>query len=217
VRRRTAVILLVLVLVGAALNFPVAMWCDRSRAGAAAVPQTLNVFGAEAGVKEWPAVTPHAKEWPAPTQWSESRRFGYSRIGVWSANPAPAGGGGQATQFQMDAVFLGWPLPCVRRVQMWWPWTDPAWQTTGEPDPKPSIHWAGALGNPLIFAGVLWAVLVAPFEVFGWGRRRSRRRRGACERCGYPRGDGTVCTECGAALPRREDVAAAAGTGVESA
>lgn len=108
----------------------------------------------------------------------------------------------------MQVEYIGWPLPCVRRVQMWWPWNDPAWASTKEPDPKPEVYLLGAIGNPLLLGVGVWAVLVLPIEVVVAVRRRRRLRRGACPACGYPAGQAVVCSECGSSLAslRREPV-----------
>jgi hypothetical protein len=50
--------------------------------------------------------------------------------------------------------------------------------------------------NALVFAAVVWLLLLAPFAT----RRMLRRRRGLCERCGYPRGESARCSECGETL-----------------
>jgi hypothetical protein len=193
-RRRATLILLVLVLIAAVVNFPLAMWLDKSRTQQTRVPTRLNIQGAAAAEKPWPARTPHAKAWPAPRQYSESHAFGYTLVSVWGVD-------GNSTTHQMSAERIGWPLPCVQRVQMWWPWNDPAWQTTAEPDPKESVYWPGAVLNPFILGGGAWALLVGLPLAWRAGRSRRRRRANRCEACGYPRGSSSVCTECGSAHP----------------
>lgn len=47
--------------------------------------------------------------------------------------------------------------------------------------------------NSLVFAAVLWILLVAPLKL----RQRSRLQRGLCPACAYPIGESAVCTECG--------------------
>ncbi len=59
--------------------------------------------------------------------------------------------------------------------------------------------WPGFAVNTLLYAAVLWSLSGGPFIL----RRLVRVQRGRCVKCGYPRGDTTVCTECGAELPRR--------------
>jgi hypothetical protein len=190
-RKRTALILLVLVLIGAALNFPVAMWCAKSRLKVNSADTLVIAHGADAKRYSWPVRGPHQWPWPELNYYRLSHDFGYRAVhATGEAVPGSA--------HIMQAEFMGWPLPCVARVQMWWPWNDPAWESTAEPDPKPRVYWLGALLNPLIFGLSLWLLLVAPLELFVAARRRSRWRRGACERCGYPRGRAGVCTECGA-------------------
>ncbi len=57
----------------------------------------------------------------------------------------------------------------------------------------------GFIINTLFYALLLWLLLFAPFAA----RRMLRRRRGQCEKCAYPIGVSPVCTECGAAVPRK--------------
>lgn len=200
--KRAAIIIVLFALIGAAVNFPLAMWCAKSRIHSPAVPVTISVFGAEAAAYSWPDRGPHAQEWPVPTSYMEQRDFGYRHVHISHAEMDPSRGASVGTH-SMEVDFVGWPLPCVRRVQMWWPWDDPIWKTTAEPDPRPSIHWAGAVGNPLILGLSVWILLVLPFELYRKIRSWRRHRRGACRACGYPAGAAAVCTECGAALPAR--------------
>ncbi|TVQ58055.1 MAG: hypothetical protein EA377_00400 [Phycisphaerales bacterium] len=53
--------------------------------------------------------------------------------------------------------------------------------------------------NTLFYALLLWLLLFAPFAA----RRMIRCRRGLCAKCAYPVGVSPVCTECGAAVPRK--------------
>ncbi len=62
--------------------------------------------------------------------------------------------------------------------------------------------WPGFAINTVFYAGILWLLFAGPFAL----RRRSRRRRGLCVKCGYDlRGagstggpDSVTCPECGA-------------------
>jgi hypothetical protein len=55
------------------------------------------------------------------------------------------------------------------------------------------IHWSGFIGNTLIYAALVWAVLLGPATA-----RRAMRRWGArCLSCGYALRDLAVCPECG--------------------
>jgi hypothetical protein len=196
--KRAALVVLLATLIGAAMNFPVAMWCAKSRMQSPLVPIAKNVNGPEAAAYAWPAPTPQSTPWPSPSQFTEFRAFGYRRVQVLRA--AIENGSLQGTH-SMEVEYTGWPLPCVRRVQMWWPWNDPAWTSSQEPDPKPQVVWSGAIGNPVLLGVSVWLVLVMPFEAFLLIRRRRRYRRRACLGCGYPAGSAGVCTECGKPLP----------------
>jgi hypothetical protein len=57
--------------------------------------------------------------------------------------------------------------------------------------------WPGFAANTLLFAAGLWLNVAGARTL----RRRRRLGRGLCPVCAYPRGGGTVCTECGEALP----------------
>ncbi len=54
--------------------------------------------------------------------------------------------------------------------------------------------------NTLFFAVILWLLCGGLFVV----RRWIRVRRGLCPKCAYAMGESAVCTECGKALPERE-------------
>jgi hypothetical protein len=56
--------------------------------------------------------------------------------------------------------------------------------------------WPGFAIDTLLFGLFAWCIVFGPFAL----RRVVRRRRGRCERCGYPRGPSGRCSECGAEL-----------------
>jgi hypothetical protein len=56
--------------------------------------------------------------------------------------------------------------------------------------------WPGFAINTIFYAAILWLLCVAPFAL----RRRIRARRGQCPACAYPIGTSDVCTECGRPL-----------------
>lgn len=180
--------LAVLVLLAAAVNVPVAVMLSVARN--TPMRTGLNVIGPEAAARGWPAATPHTQAWPEPRQRQvDSAWPGHRRVTVWG-NPT----------HQMQSDESGWPLPAVRNVQMWWPWNDPAWAITAQPDPGMRLEWTGVVLNPLLVGGGLWVVLVAlPLAAMNV-RRASRARRGLCVSCGYPAGASDVCTECGRAV-----------------
>ena len=67
--------------------------------------------------------------------------------------------------------------------------------------------WPGFLANTLFYAALLWPLICGPFALRRLLRRflRVRRglRRGLCPKCAYPRGESSVCTECGTELSAR--------------
>jgi hypothetical protein len=73
--------------------------------------------------------------------------------------------------------------------------------------------WPGFIINTLFYTLLLWLLFFAPFAA----RRTLRRRRGLCRECAYPIGVSPVCTECGAAVSRKETMGATASDQRESA
>lgn len=57
--------------------------------------------------------------------------------------------------------------------------------------------WPGSAVNSVLYGGLLWLLAASVREV----RHRRRARLGQCQRCGYPKGVSSVCTECGAPAP----------------
>ena len=63
--------------------------------------------------------------------------------------------------------------------------------------------WPGIAVNTVFYAAIIWLVILGPFAL----RRYLRRRRGLCPACAYPMGESDVCTECGKVLPKRKAMA----------
>ena len=57
---------------------------------------------------------------------------------------------------------------------------------------------SGFAFNTLFYATLLWLLIPGSFVL----RRFIRVKRGRCVKCGYPRGESAVCSECGKTLPR---------------
>ncbi len=191
--RRSLLLLLLFVLASATLNLPVALQMQRARQ-APQSPPLINESGALAAARGWPAATPHTTPWPTPSVWQSLGNAGYERVNVY-ATTTPADG--TPGQFNMQVERMGWPLPALERVQMWWPWDDPAWTTSAYSDPPLRLAWPGALLNPLLIGTALWIVFVLPVQGFCAVRRRLRARYACCRHCGYPCGTNDVCSECG--------------------
>lgn len=200
--KRSFVLLVMLVLIGAAANLPFALRFLHSRTSPRA-PMISNEMGATAAALPWPARTPHDRAWPAPTQYQVEGSFAYRNINVYGADPD----GDANSRFQMQVERIGWPLPVLERVQMWWPWNDAGWASSAAPDPAMRVAWTGAVLNPLIFGVTAWMVLVAPVTVFAIARRRLRHAHNCCTRCGYPLGGAARCAECGLEAASRRDPA----------
>ncbi len=72
----------------------------------------------------------------------------------------------------------------------------------GSERPLPLLPiWPGFVVNTLFYAAVLWLLICGPFAL----RRFIRIRHGLCPACGYPMGESSICSECGAELPRRTE------------
>jgi len=190
-RRRTAVVVGVLLAVAAAINVPLAVFLMGSRTSTPKLKSAPPVRNTTGVGMDWPWVTPHQTPWPAPNYWQESTRFGFRTIHASQVE-------GQSQVYSMEVEFSGWPLPVIAKVQMWWDWNSPALAGV-ESEPGPQLVLRGLILNPILFAAVVWAVCLGPFEIF-WAVRRAWRIRGrCCAACGYPIGTSEVCTECGVA------------------
>ena len=191
--KRPLILLLLFILIGAAINLPIAMQFLHSRTAPPA-PILVNVIGPQAALHDWPADTPHDTPWPTPTQWVMNGSFGYKTYNVYGWNGTRSN---RIDRVQMQVDRMGWPLPVLEKVQMWWPWDDPKWKTANEPDPALHLVWSGVVLNPLIFGLSLWLVFVLPLVLFFNIRRRRRIAQNLCIKCAYPRGTSEKCSECG--------------------
>lgn len=82
------------------------------------------------------------------------------------------------------------------RFPAWFPFDRGSWMGIQRRMPL-AVLWPGLAANTLFYAAAALLVIWISRTL----RRRSRRRRGLCERCAYPVGVSSVCTECGATLP----------------
>jgi hypothetical protein len=113
-----------------------------------------------------------------------------------------------ATETVSEANF-GWPLRSLRLGATDSPeftlkscWRIPI----GSADPArrrevilpTGLIWPNFGINCIFYAAIIWLLMRGPAET----RRRLREWRGRCSACGYPRGQSTLCTECGADLSR---------------
>jgi hypothetical protein len=109
--KRAAIVVILFALLGAAINFPVALLCDKSRTQSPRVKAGLSVSGAEAAAYRWPARTPHPQQWPEVSSYMEQRAFGYRHIQLTSATIDPATGTNTSTHsMQVDFSRLAPPL-----------------------------------------------------------------------------------------------------------
>ena len=186
--RAALVTWLVLVLLAAAINVPLAVSRWRPHR---ATPIPRPPLQGAAAARPWPSSTPHATAWPTPEYWSEWRGFGWRRYDVGTSGSSPGTNG-----YQMKVEQFGWPLPVIEHKEMWWDWNNLA--LAGHvPDPTPRLLSAGLVLNPVMVGTGASAILLAPWLVWVLVRRTRRRSRDECARCGYPIGVSPVCTECG--------------------
>ena len=78
--KRVAIIILVLALIGAAVNFPVAMLCAKSRVQTPGAKTRFVLQGADAAKRTWPVRGPHPQPWPELTYYMEAGDFGYLHV-----------------------------------------------------------------------------------------------------------------------------------------
>ena len=82
------------------------------------------------------------------------------------------------------------------RTALRFPDVTPRWFGRSEIRALPLLPiWSGFLFNTCFYTGLLWACFIGPFAI----RRKIRRKRGLCLKCGYDlQGvDHTHCPECG--------------------
>ena len=148
--------------------------------------------GEVAAAQGWPVAPP--LPWPAPTDWQEPSSFGVRHYDVRSA---PEGKPGHS----MDYRTYGWPAPGLWHRRLWWPWNDPQWKTSVDPDSGPRLHVTGLLIDSVSFTVLLWAVFFGP-GVLRW---HMRARYGHCPECRHNlTGNATdACPACGRAIHKR--------------
>lgn len=182
----------ILVLLSAAVNVPIAVSAMRSRT-TPRPPETVDLRGAAAAGRSWPGTTPHQQPWPDPQLWQFAPALGYRSYHAW----APVRGSSD-TEFSMRLEHIGWPLPVLEIKRMWWDWNDPA-LSGPEPDPSPKLLAPGLVLNPLIVGSSVFMMFGAPVYAVVVLRRVWRFRGGDCPWCGYELKGLDACPECGSA------------------
>lgn len=152
----------------------------------------------------WPAPTPHEQPWPPPTDFSVEHHFGRTLRQAWSVSNDEVMPGRTMTRITHKIIDerYGWPLPCLRRTQRWWP-DNQEWRIDAPWDTGVRLNWLGVILDPVIAAVAVWGAVFVPSKTRDLVLARRRRREGCCTRCGYPMGASPVCTECGRPLPAR--------------
>lgn len=112
--------------------------------------------------------------------------------------------------FSAQYVIAGFPIRSIHGGLGFDQWPDSAaqvrpnsvlWELTGSDILPLRPILTGSIINILFYTMLLWLLFFAPFTA----RRMLRRRRGVCEKCAYPVGVNSNCTECGAAVARKAE------------
>ena len=106
--------LLMFVLIGAAVNVPLAVTRLHSRTGTRA-PGTLQIRGSEAAAHGWPGPTPHTRPWPDPNTVQADQAWAYTRINAWGPDMP------DRSRLFMQVELMGWPLPVLYKQRSSWP------------------------------------------------------------------------------------------------
>lgn len=157
---------------------------------------------------------------PEAGRWMPGRVWGYRQVAT--EFPIPTGTGLQAGWFTVWSVEFGWPMPALRWDELnFRPMYDDlardkiaeirsvfeqrvgwgAGVVVGPPRPPSqqprrlplSPIWSGLLVNTALYGTAAWLVAFGPGVV----RRALRRRRKACQACGYDLRALPRCPECG--------------------
>ncbi len=140
---------------------------------------------------------PVPNDWPPVSGGWQCRLVGYDIVYLMGARP-------KGLCIQQD-LLCGLPFRCVRS----WSVQPDVWQVNlpvlGQTAFAMCPVWPGFALNTLFYAALAWGLWLGGWQLPLAIRRRRRRRKGLCVRCGYDRkgiGDGVVCPECGAKATR---------------
>ncbi len=187
--KRSLIVLLTLILLGAVLNLPIAIqFVGKQTKAWTAYTQLLGTDAAQRG---WPSPPP--LPWPEVSFWSDAKKFGHRQIDARAVE-------GSETTHSMQLDLYGWPFAAVQERLLWWPWDDPKWSTNVPHSPGVQLRWSGVVLNPVFYGLAVWLVFYVPFVASQAIRGAYRRRKGRCVNCGYPTGVSVACTECGHVL-----------------
>ena len=140
----------------------------------------------------------HVRE-PAGDAWALSGGKIEASLGYRAVYAVYIYAGGDSSQTTAQGVMVprsfavGLPFPCLA--------------TSDRPPFRRSSHfvhavfqlppyWPGLIADWMIGSALLMGIVTVPGVV----RARSRRRRGLCAACGYPKGATGICSECGASI-----------------
>ena len=207
-RKRTLLMVLLLLTGGAIINVAVAWGC---------VLWIEGPSGKETLENSWPET--------APTTWEEDART-YIRFN-WASTKKTSYGGLRTGEAAMAVMYVhesGAPFRTLKRIIRQ---VNYAGESLGRPDQAKPQNWSegivwperldwmnrhiervvpatpiwpGFAINTVFYAAILWMLWLAP----GFVRRRVRSMRGRCRVCGYSlhnrAPDSTRCPECGAEI-----------------
>ncbi len=215
--KRIMLPVILLLLIGAAINFSLAVylgvryrWPGMGR---------LELSGTKLSAAEMqPLWDRHA---PATVRASNltlngwrDQRFGVTTRGLGNGyvplnNSVNGAWSGDADAAIIAIVDCGWPLRSIRRVDTTIAVTNRTLlQGGGRNDLSEwlrmaKVDWSGSAANALFWAIASWI----PWAIALMVRRSWRASRNQCSACGYPIGISPVCTECGRPVDCRAPVA----------
>ena len=191
--KRRLLIIAVCLLLGAVVNVAVAWGCAEW-----SWPSSPGTGTRVSPGNGWPRAVPAG--WPRPVSWFIDTSFGTTWNQSVGYTPIPG------VLYHQFLGQWGWPLRGLESEQNW---SETNGLLGSMSMPKPIARengpllirpaWPGFAINTIFYAALLWLLIPGPFAL----RRFLRVKRGLCPKCAYPMGESSVCTECGAELPKR--------------
>lgn len=218
---RIVIRVVVLLILGAATNFGVMVFCVWRDADEESQYQRRPLAGSDWSERRLPFISasslPHV--WPRalPAKWPQSPDYAVAETRKWAllesissidldTNPS------EVWRRGMYSLHAGWPLRCwagtrvVSRETSGAVDTDRVFGCISLPRPVEArvgfkylpvgVKPIAFMTNLALYCGLFGGLWIFP----RWTRGRLRARRGLCPTCAYPVGVSPVCTECGRAV-----------------